>query len=104
MNDWLRSIDAERLRLAESDNPGRVRTIARRMAGMALHHHYGIAAGDFLAVLKRCVLDEAVPAEVRSAAERLSARLDAAFVSLSTDPVGDATAIIEFVRHLHRTA
>lgn len=96
--NWLHSIDVELQRIHPGDNPGRTRTVARRIAGIALQHHYGLAEGDFLAVLKRCMDDGALPEEVRSAAAKLSARLDASFRSPSADPVGDAMTIVSFVR------
>ncbi|NUN70392.1 MAG: hypothetical protein HUU02_11845 [Bacteroidetes bacterium] len=96
--NWLHTIDEELQRLRPGENPGRTRTIARRAAGMALQQLYGSTSGDLLAAVKQCADDPAIPDEVRSAAQRLSARLDTGFRSPSADPVGDAMLIISFVK------
>ena len=96
---WQLLIENEIQRIRPGENPGRTRTIARRIAGIALQHHYGNAPDDFLRLIQRAIADENLPVHVRSALGRLSARLDAQFSSPSTDPVGDAMMVVDFVRN-----
>jgi uncharacterized protein (UPF0147 family) len=96
--NWLNTIEKELLRLRPNEHPGRTRTTARRIAGIALQHYYASATSDFLKLLQSTVADDAVPVDIRAAADRLAARLDANFSSPSIDPVGDAMAIVEFVK------
>jgi hypothetical protein len=96
--NWLHQIETERQRLQPGENPGRTRTIARRIAGIALQQYFQSFAGDFLAVLRTAAADETLPGDIREASERLMTRLDPNFISPSTDPVSDAMLIVDFVR------
>ncbi|KAB2922120.1 MAG: hypothetical protein F9K22_12515 [Bacteroidetes bacterium] len=95
---WLADIETELRRIGPGDPPGRVRTVARRIAGIALQRLYRTEAPDVPAVLRKAMEDDTLPDEVRGAVERLAARLDAQFRSPSTDPIGDAQRIVEYVR------
>lgn len=99
---WLLLIENELQRIRPDGNPGRTRTIARRIAGIALQQYYKNSSDDFLRVLQTALSDDAMPANVRSAIERLATRLDHHFHSPSIDPIGDATMIVEFV--MNKTA
>jgi len=105
MPHWLVDIENERLRARESSHPARVRTSARRIAGIALSEYRRITAGasteeSFITLLAVCAADTAMPDAVRDAARRLGARVSADFSSPSTDPMGDADAIVGFVASL----
>jgi hypothetical protein len=103
--NWLDEIRVE-LQRAEtakrSGNAGKVRTSARRAAGLALIElqrtfpakNYG---QDFIGRLRGFASDESVPEETRTAAERLQARLSPQFDSPSRNPIEDANLIIDFV-------
>ena len=95
---WLADIETELRRIGPGDPPGRVRIVARRIAGIALQRLYRTEAPDVPAVLRKAMEDDTLPDEVRGAVERLAARLDAQFRSPSTDPIGDAQRIVEYVR------
>ena len=104
---WLNEIDAEMLRADEArkiGHEGRLRTSARRMAGMALHEYSRTGktelspADDCLGLLGQCAISPVFPREDREAAERLKARVTADFSSQSTDPIADAMAIVLFVK------
>lgn len=84
--------------MAPGQPPGRTRTIARRIAGIALQQYYQDQTTDFLRLLHAAVNDDAVPQDIREAVERLSARLDANFSSPSLDPLADALSVVEFVK------
>jgi hypothetical protein len=96
--NWLIQIETEFGRIQPEQNPGRTRTSARRIAGIALEHHYGSHSSDFLQHLHRAEHDVALPVLVRAAANRLATRLDTNFSSPSADPVGDAMIIVEHVK------
>lgn len=95
---WHILIDNELQRIRRGENPGRTRTTARRIAGIALQHFYDNASDDFLRLIQRGIADGNLPVLVRSALERLGARLDAQFSSPSIDPVGDAMTVVDFVK------
>lgn len=99
---WLQQIETELARMRQGEHPGRTRTIARRIAGIALQHFYKSPSDDFLRLLQTACVDDTLPNDVRSAVERLSARLDENFSSPSLDPIGDAHSIVNFVRSVHR--
>jgi hypothetical protein len=96
--NWLSHIENELKRVTPGENPGRTRTIARRIAGIALQHYYADGTKDFLQLINNAKDDPAFPDDVRSAIGRLAARLDAQFSSPSTDPVGDALIVVDFIR------
>lgn len=96
--DWLLQIENELRRKQPGENPGRTRTIARRIAGIALQHFYKNPSEDFLRLLQTAVNDASLPNEVRTAIERLAARLDTNFNSPSVDPINDAMIVVEFVK------
>jgi hypothetical protein len=96
--NWLLQIETELQRIQPNENPGRTRTIARRIAGIALQHFYHQSSEDFIKIIKSAVDDVSLPAEVHSALKRLAARLDANFNSPSVDPINDAVIVVEFVK------
>ncbi|MGA7161870.1 MAG: hypothetical protein WBZ48_12760 [Bacteroidota bacterium] len=103
MADWEREIEIELLRAKESSNPGRTRTAARRIAGIAIQELQKRGPGaavqrDYISALRVFAKSEKPPEKVAAAAARLEARLSADFISPSTDPVGDAMIIVDFVR------
>ncbi len=97
-NHWLTDIETELHRIRPGENPGRTRTIARRIAGFALRHFYTLPDEDVLRLMASAMKDTAIPDNIRQAVERLAARLDAQFNSPSTDPIGDAMSIVNFVK------
>ena len=96
--NWLLQIETELNRLQPDQNPGRMRTIARRIAGIALKEFFHSASEDFVQLLHQAEEHVSLPDEVRSASNRLAARLDANFNSPSVDPIKDAMIIVEFVK------
>jgi hypothetical protein len=89
-------------------NAGRARVCARRAAGLGIKAWYrrraearGQAAGwdgDALAQLRRLQADEAAPAEVRAAAERLTTKVGHDHqLPFDDDPLADAQRIILFL-------
>ena len=105
METWKDEIAAELLRAQQATkehNNGRLRTCARRIAGIALMQRYA-QSKDFVALLRLAMNDTGVPEEVRLAAERLQSRLRPDFSSASTDPLGDALTVVEFVRRMTGT-
>lgn len=96
--NWLLQIETELQRIQPNENPGRTRTTARRIAGIALQQFYNKPSEDFLRLLQNAMNEKILPIDVRSAAERLSTRLDVNFISPSVDPVNDAMIIVEFVK------
>lgn len=98
---WLLQIETERKRIQPNQNPGRTRTIARRIAGIALKEFYRSTTDDFVKLLTQAKEDPSLSDTVRSASDRLAARLDEQFNSPSLDPVSDAMIIVEFIRN-HR--
>lgn len=100
---WLIEIETEMKRIMPNENPGRTRTTARRIAGIALKQIFPSSSDDFLKLLHTAAGDDTIPVDVRSAVERLVTRLDTNFTSPSVDPVNDAMIIVEYVRQrLHR--
>jgi len=103
MTTWKRDIEAELERARQSQHPGRTRTAARRIAGIALQEwlkrdQKSGAPQNYLSALRQFLDAGSVPAEVRQAASRLEARLSPDFVSPSLDPIADAMIIVEFVQ------
>ena len=103
MADWEREIEVEVSRAGQSQNPGRLRTAARRIAGIAIqqlqkHEAQLLGARDYITALRVFMKSENLPAEVAAAAARLEARLSANFTSQSIDPIADAMLIVGFVR------
>ena len=103
MAEWNEDIEIELRRARQAQNPGRVRTSARRIAGIAIREFQKLNAiqpteQDHVSLLRLFMRMENVPADIRSAAARLEARLAPDFTSLSIDPIGDAMIIVEFVR------
>jgi hypothetical protein len=99
MTSWNDEIAAELLHAqwaAKEQNDGRLRTCARRMAGIALMQYYRNTK-DFVALLRLAMHDAGVPEEVKLAAERLQSRMRPDFSSALTDPLGDALTVVEFV-------
>ncbi len=99
--NWLAQIETELRRIQPGKNPGRTRTIARRVAGFALQQFYQSFTEDFLTLLKQAALDSSLPNDVQHSAQRLSERLSSDFQSPSIDPIGDAKIIVEFVKRTH---
>ena len=107
MTDWTEEIERERRRAEQTNHPGRLRTIARRIAGLALRQLPGrllrnAPADDYVGMLRGAMDVPEIPAEVRDAASRLQARLSADFTSPSKDPVGDAMIIVRYVEEVLR--
>jgi len=103
MTDWLIEIENELRRVRQSENPGRTRTVARRIAGMAIKElqsrtpglYFG---GDYFHALQAFMNASEIPAPVAAAAQRLTQRLTPDFTSPSIDPLGDTAIIVEFVK------
>jgi hypothetical protein len=103
MTDWQREIEIELRRAEGSTNPGRLRTAARRIAGIALQQlqqSLGQAPGEggYMNALRKFMSSKNIPREAAAAAERLEARISPDFTSPSVDPVGDAMLIVEYVK------
>ncbi|MFA6540656.1 MAG: hypothetical protein WCT99_03565 [Bacteroidota bacterium] len=98
--NWLTQIENERRRIQPGENPGRTRTIARRIAGIALKQIYDASVDDFMLLLQRASNDLSLPPDVQHAAARLSTRLSPDFQSPSVDPVGDADIIVTYAKTL----
>ncbi len=96
--NWLLQIETELKRIRQNQNPGRTRTIARRIAGIALKEFFHSSSEDFVQLLHQAEEHVSLPDEVRSASNRLAARLDANFNSPSLSPIDDAMIIVEFVK------
>lgn len=97
--NWLLQIDIELQRIRPNENPGRTRTTARRIAGIALRHFYHQSSEDYIKLISSAINDTTFPSDVHSALERLAARLDANFNSPSIDPINDGMIIVEFVKN-----
>jgi len=107
MADWLDEIDREFRRAGQSNHPGRIRTAARRIAGIALRQlpelqRQDSASGDYVRNLRLFMEMSEFPEEVRAAAARLQAQLSGDFSSPSKDPIGDAATIVDFVKEILR--
>lgn len=100
--NWKMEVAIELQRLQPGENPGRTRTIARRMAGIALQEYYKTSSVDYMKVLQSALTDESVPKSSREAIERLTARIEDDFTSPSVDPVNDALVVVDFVQDLER--
>jgi len=103
MADWLMEIENELRRVLQSQNPGRTRTVARRIAGIAIKELQGqfppsFFGEDYYRALQAFMIADEIPAPVAAAARRLQERLTADFTSPSLDPLGDAMTIVEFVK------
>jgi hypothetical protein len=96
--NWLLQIETEMKRLQPNENPGRTRTIARRIVGIALKELYKSDGEDFLQLLQQASNDPKLPNDVKESSIRLAARLSPDFTSPSIDPIGDAKMIVEFVK------
>ncbi len=96
--NWLIQIDTELQRVRPNENPGRTRTTARRIAGIALQQFYHQSSEDFIKLIQSAIDDSALPEDIHSALERLAARLDANFNSPSVNPIDDAMIIVNFVK------
>jgi len=87
-------------------NEGRARVCARRAAGFAIawmrnSNGKQVNENDSLNLLRSIETDEVVPAEVRDACKRLTAKVTADFrYPFPTDPIDDARIIIEYVKNL----
>jgi len=96
--NWLLQIETELQRIQPNENPGRTRTTARRIAGIALQEFYHKPTEDFLRLLQFSLRDATLPNEVGLAIERLTTRLDTQFRSASINPIADAMIVVEFVK------
>ncbi|MFA5834513.1 MAG: hypothetical protein WDA22_13630 [Bacteroidota bacterium] len=96
--NWLLQIETELQRIQPNENPGRTRTTARRIAGIALQQFYNKPTEDFLRLLQSALRDASLPNNVGLAIERLTTRLNAHFHSLSVDPINDAMIVVDFVK------
>jgi hypothetical protein len=103
--NWRDEIELEFARAKEGErtgNHGKARTSARRAAGVAItelerrfpEKKYG---KDFITQLRTFASDTSIPEQVRSAADRLQARLSSNFESPSTRPIEDAVIIADYV-------
>ena len=104
MADWLHDIEVELRRAEQTANPGRIRTIARRIAGIAIQEieqrNQKVQSGvDYIHSLRAFINLDGTPENVIAAAERLQTKLSENFVSPSIDPIGDAMIIVEFVKN-----
>jgi len=108
MSQWLIDIEREVKRANEAQrmrNAGRVRTAARRIAGIAIgelqrHTTQRFFGDDFIQALRAMAVRDSVPNSVAEAAKRLHAKLSSDFSSPSVDPLGDAMIIVEFVKSM----
>jgi hypothetical protein len=103
MSDWLTEIETELRRGRQSQNPGRTRTVARRIAGIAIQElrsqFPNIFFGeDYYRALQAFMNADEIPGPAAAAARRLQERLSPDFTSPSIDPLGDAMMIVEFVK------
>lgn len=96
--DWRSKISTELSRIQPGQNPGRTRTTARRIAGIALEELYSLPGNDVIALLQKASHDTSLPPVVQESARRLSARLSPQFTSQSIDPIGDCKIIVDFVK------
>jgi hypothetical protein len=105
MPNWKTEIDQEMGRAREAErrgNAGRVRTCARRIAGIALRQVQQQfpqlqLSSDYLTALYAVKKSNSIPPHVAEAAARLQARISENFISPSSDPIGDAIIIVKFV-------
>jgi hypothetical protein len=109
MANWNDEIEIELESARQSKNPGRMRTSARRAAGIAIREFQKqnvvrSPEQDYLGTLRLFMKMENIPSDVASAAARLEARLAPDFTSPSIDPIGDAMIIVQFVKMKLREA
>ena len=109
MSPWEEEIDRELRRAGMMKHPGQLRTVARRVAGIALRQLPDVRTGisghdDVVMLLKIFSGLSGIPEAARTAAIRLYTRLDADFSSPSKDPIADARIIIDYVRAFLSTA
>lgn len=97
--NWFLQIETELQRVRSDENPGRTRTTARRIAGIALQQFYHQSSEDYIKLIQSAIDNAELPNDVHSALVRLAARLDANFNSPSVDPIGDAMIVVEFVKN-----
>ena len=106
-SDYLEKIEKEftDAQDARSDGlEGRVRVCVRRGAGFAVawlckSRGQQVRDTDSLNLLKMIQTDESLPAEVREASRRLTARINTDFTyAFPTDPVNDAQIIADYVK------
>ena len=106
LSDWLKDIELESERALRSAHPGKRRTAARRIAGIALREMWksdlSAQGGSFLDALRRLIASPEIPEDIRTAAARLEARLSPEFVSPSITPLDDAMLIVEYVKKIVR--
>jgi hypothetical protein len=106
MSSWLVEIkqETERAKKAqEIGNAGRLRTSARRIAGIAVQelqarHPHQFFGEDYIRALRAMAASASLPKEVVDAASRLQGKLSEDFSSPSIDPLGDAMIIVGFVQ------
>lgn len=98
MSSWLIEIEKEIQILKAQIIPGRIRTSARRISGIALKEFYNSTENNFILLLQKTASDENIPEDVRNSAFRLQSRVDEKFNSICTDPFGDAMRILNFVK------
>ena len=103
MADWLIEIENELRRARQSRNPGRTRTAARRIAGIAIKELESqfptlFFGKDYFHALQTFMNLDGIPGPVAAAARRLQERLTPDFTSPSIDPLADAIMIVEFVK------
>lgn len=103
MTDWLIEIENELRKGRQSENPGRTRTIARRVAGIAIKELQSqfptLSFGeDYYRALQVFMNADRIPAPIAAAARRLQERLTPDFKSPSIDPLADAMIIVEYVK------
>jgi hypothetical protein len=96
--NWLIQIETELQRIRPDENPGRTRTTARRIAGIALRQFHHQSSEDFIKLIHSATGDSTLPDAVHFALERLATRLDINFNSPSVDPISDAMIVVEFVK------
>jgi len=102
---WRDEIDQELARAGEAErsgNQGRLRTSARRVAGIAIaelqkRFPEKLYGRDSITRLRSFALDPAIPEHVRKAADRLQARLSPEFESPSKHPIEDARIIVGYI-------
>jgi HEPN domain-containing protein len=85
----------------QAGNEGMTRVCARRAAGIAIrysleHRHRPGWGNDAMTQLRTIERDDTIPANIRDAAKRLSAKVTAQFESpFPTDPLDDSRVIID---------
>jgi hypothetical protein len=101
--NWLLQIENELRRVKPGENPGRTRTIARRIAGIALLEYQRIFpnqnfGNDYIKTLRGIMENQSIPQTVLDAADRLQTRLSVEYESPSINPIEDAKIIVDFVK------